>query len=95
MLGVSLSKHVVARGGLADTVFDRDHTERPEAERNGFVFEHSENLALESALDRAIDLYLDEPDAFRELAVRGMGSDYSWNRPGQDYLNIYEMIRHK
>jgi len=86
---------VRAVGGLADTVFDRDHSERPEAERNGFVFEHSENLALESALDRAIDLYLDEPDAFRELAVRGMGCDYSWNRPGQDYLNIYEMIRHK
>jgi starch synthase len=24
-----------------------------------------------------------------------MHYDYSWNRPGQDYLNIYEYIRHK
>jgi len=24
-----------------------------------------------------------------------MRTDYSWARPGQDYLNIYEYIRHK
>jgi len=86
---------VRAVGGLADTVFDRDHSERPEAERNGFVFDHTDTKALESALDRAIDLKTDRPDEFRELAMRGMGCDYSWNKPGQDYLNIYEMIRHK
>jgi starch synthase len=24
-----------------------------------------------------------------------MNYDFSWNHPGQDYLNIYEHIRHK
>ena len=35
------------------------------------------------------------PDHFRELMQNGMRKDYSWNRPGQDYLNIYEHIRAK
>jgi len=86
---------VRAVGGLADTVFDRDYSDRAEAERNGFVFHQTDNLALDSALDRAIDLWLSERQAFRELAERGMRCDYSWNRPGADYLRIYDLIRQK
>ncbi len=82
-------------GGLADTVFDRDFSDKPWEERNGYVFHQTDNLALESALDRAIALWFERPDEFRGLAQRGMRCDYSWNRPGADYLNIYEMIRHK
>ena len=29
------------------------------------------------------------------LMLNGMRADYSWNHPGQDYLNIYDYIRHK
>jgi starch synthase len=86
---------VRAVGGLADTVFDRDYSNRPEHERNGYVFHQTDNAALESALDRAIGLWFGWRDEFRELAVQGMGCDYSWNWPGQHYLNIYEMIRLK
>lgn len=86
---------VRAVGGLADTVFDRDYSDRPVEQRNGYVFYQSDNFALESALDRAIGLWFRYPEAFRELAVRGMRCDYSWNQPGADYVNIYEMIRHK
>jgi len=86
---------VRAVGGLADTVFDRDHSQRPPAERNGYVFHQTDNGAIESALDRAIGLWFHYADAFRELAVQGMRCDYSWNRPGADYLNVYELIRHK
>ena len=86
---------VRAVGGLADTVFDRDYSNRPEHERNGYVFHQTDNAALELALDRAIGLWFGWRDEFRKLAVQGMGCDYSWNWPGQHYLNIYEMIRHK
>jgi hypothetical protein len=27
--------------------------------------------------------------------VNGMRCDYSWNHPGQDYLNIFSHIREK
>jgi starch synthase len=32
---------------------------------------------------------------FRELMTNGMRYDYSWHHPGQDYLNVYELIRDK
>lgn len=86
---------VRAVGGLADTVFDRDHSERPLHERNGYVFHQVDYPALESALARAIGLWHSNPEQFRELMVHGMCEDHSWGPSGQDYLNIYEHIRHK
>ncbi len=80
-------------GGLADTVFDKDHSDRPLEQRNGYRFDHYDAPGLESALGRAIDCYYDYPKDFRELMQNGMRADYSWNQPGQDYLNIYDFIR--
>jgi len=86
---------VRAVGGMVDTVFDRDYSARPPDERNGYVFHQSDNLAIESALRRALGLWFSYPGEFRQLMVNAMRADYSWARPGQDYLNIYEHIRHK
>ena len=80
-------------GGLADTVFDKDHSDRPLHERNGYRFDDYDAPGLESALGRAIDCYYQYPEHFRELMKNAMRADYSWNRPGQDYLNIYDFIR--
>jgi starch synthase len=80
-------------GGLADTIFDQDHSDRPLRQRNGYRFDHYDAPGLESALGRAIDCYCARPEQFRELMKNGMRADYSWNQPGQDYLNIYDFIR--
>ncbi|SDX92380.1 starch synthase [Allochromatium warmingii] len=80
-------------GGLADTIFDKDHSNRPLHERNGYVFNDYDHRGLESALGRAIDCYNAFPEHFRELMKNAMRCDYSWNQPGQDYLNIYDYIR--
>ena len=80
-------------GGLADTVFDKDFSDKPLHERNGFVYNDATNVGVEWALNRAIALWYGYPDHFRSLAINGMKSDYSWNHPGQNYLNIYELIR--
>jgi starch synthase len=82
-------------GGLLDTIFDRDHSEKPLPERNGYMFYEGDYTALESALERALRLWFDHPEEFRQLVLNGMRYDYSWNHPGQHYLNIYEHIRHK
>jgi starch synthase len=86
---------VRAVGGMADTVSDRDYSARPPHERNGYVFHQADNPAIESALNRALGLWSDYPGEFRDLMASAMRTDYSWARPGQDYLNIYEYIRHK
>ena len=86
---------VRAIGGLCDTVFDRDYSERPWHERNGYVFHQPDRQGLESALSRAIGLWHDFPEQFRELLLAGMRADHSWARPGGHYLDAYDRIRHR
>jgi len=86
---------VRAVGGLKDTVFDWDFSERPRQLRNGFVFEHADQHGIEFALSRALGLWRHQPALFRELATQGMAYDYSWNHPGRHYVDIYEFIRHR
>jgi starch synthase len=80
-------------GGLADTVFDANHSDKPFAERNGYVFDDQTPEALESALDRALGLWFDYPEYFRQLRLNGMAMDNSWARPARQYLDIFEKIR--
>ncbi len=86
---------VRAVGGLADTVFDKDYSAKPLHERNGYVFHHDDLKGIESALSRAIACYYLYPDHFRQLMLNAMRCDYSWNVPGQHYLNVYDFIRDK
>jgi starch synthase len=97
MIGLRYGSVPIVRavGGLADTVFDRDYSQRPIEQRNGYVFHEADDPGIESAMDRALGLWFDYPEEFSKLAVNGMRYDYSWNRPGADYVNIYEHIRHK
>jgi starch synthase len=85
---------VRAIGGLCDTVFDRDYSDRPCHERNGYVFHQPDAPAVESALRRAIGLWHYYPEQFRELMTNGMRTDYSWSEPGDHYLNVYDLIKH-
>ena len=68
-------------GGMVDTVFDRDYSPRPHAERNGYAFQHTDNPAVESALKRALRLWFDHPARFRRLMRSSMESDNSWSHP--------------
>ena len=86
---------VRACGGLADTVSDYDHANDPPHERTGYVFQHPDTQGLESAMGRAIRLWNVHPHKFRKLMQTGMQRDRSWAGPGQDYLNIYDSIRHR
>lgn len=83
-------------GGLVSTVFDRDYDQlHPPEERNGYVFYQADYHAIESAMERAIGLWQYYPEEFKQLAINGMKCDYSWARSVQDYINVYEYIRHK
>jgi starch synthase len=86
---------VRAVGGLADTVVDRDYSDRPHEQRNGYVFDQPDTTGIESALRRSFGLWFTYPEEFRYLMLNGMRTDYSWNRPGGHYLDIYEHIRHR
>ena len=85
---------VRAIGGVVDTVFDHHYADAPPDQRNGFVFHHTDEPALESAMTRAIGLWHGDPDQFRTVMLNGMRADRSWARPGAEYLKVYEYVRH-
>jgi starch synthase len=98
MIGLKYGTVPVVRGvgGLINTVFDRDYDEfHLPQERNGYVFFQTDNAALESSLNRAIDLWYENPEEFRQLSIQGMEYDYSWNHPGEKYVGVYDHIGHK
>jgi starch synthase len=86
---------VRAVGGLFDTIFDRDFSEKALTARNGYVFKEPDYKGIESAMQRAIGLWYDYPEQFRKLVLQGMQYNYSWQHSGQHYLNVYEKIRNK
>jgi len=80
-------------GGLADTVFDANYSDKPFDVRNGYVFDELTESDLESAMGRAIGLWFRHPEYFRQLRVNGMRADNSWARPARQYLDIYDHLK--
>ena len=76
---------VRSTGGLADTIIDAD--ENPIA-GNGFAFREYEGDKLVDAVKRAVDFY-QRQDAYRDLQVRAMTADVSWEASGRKYLKVY------
>ena len=81
---------VRAVGGLANTVFDRDHSDKPSTSATATYSTRptsgpsSRPWCVPSACGIPI------PTEFRELVRNGMRYDFSWNHPGQRYLEIYQ-----
>jgi starch synthase len=95
MIGMRYGVVPVVRrvGGLADTVFDANYSDRDFLLRNGYAFDDYGPEGLESALRRAVALWFRFPAYFRQLRLNGMAQDHSWNRPGQHYLEVFRHIR--
>ncbi|MCA9727397.1 MAG: glycogen synthase GlgA [Candidatus Eisenbacteria bacterium] len=75
-------------GGLADTVQLYD----PEAgDGNGFVFDHYNAEAVVWAMTAALDVYQDQ-EAWTKLMRSGMALDYSWDKQGAEYENLYAKL---
>ena len=79
-------------GGLADTVVDVDDAGAPEAAKNGFVFEGSDEASLDSALDRALKYFKERPEFWNSTVQRAMGQDFSWEQSSKKYLQIYDHV---
>lgn len=79
-------------GGLADTVFDVDHSGKPIEETNGYTFDVPTPEGIDSALDRAYHCWFADPEKWRRMMIRGMKIDFSWNHASDRYLEIYKSI---
>ena len=76
-------------GGLKDTV---QAYQPADGSGNGFSFANYNAGDMAHVVCEAIDLYHDNPAAFKALQKRGMGADFSWKRSAEQYHEIYEAI---
>ena len=80
---------VRATGGLKDTVCEYD----PQTdEGNGFLFTEYTSEAMLAALQRAIELYRNDPQSWHRLVGREMREDHSWEASAKAYLLLYERM---
>ncbi|MBA3562837.1 MAG: glycogen synthase [Gammaproteobacteria bacterium] len=75
-------------GGLADTV---EMFEPRTGTGTGIVFEDYDAAALRWALNVALDLFNDRR-RWRRLQRNGMAQDFSWQRQGARYLEVYRKL---
>jgi len=75
-------------GGLADSVQQYD----PDVgEGTGIVFDDFTSEGLEWALNTALDLHL-QPEHWQRMVRNGMAKDFSWERQGGKYVEIYRRL---
>ncbi len=86
---------VRATGGLQDTVFDCENYKLPIEKRNGFLFKEFTKESMSEALERAFRTFHNEPETIRTLIRKGMGSDFSWKNPTEEYLSLYRSLLSK
>ncbi|MBK5932249.1 glycogen synthase GlgA [Halochromatium salexigens] len=77
-------------GGLADTVVDTNPHTLAGNEATGFLFDSPDAEALWDALERALDLYHQAPERWRQLMQTGMAQDLSWEASAKRYELFYQ-----
>ncbi|HEY1892898.1 MAG TPA: glycogen synthase [Steroidobacteraceae bacterium] len=75
-------------GGLADSVA---HYDPATGQGTGVVFNDFNSEGLEWALNIALDLHA-QPQEWQRLVRNGMAQDFSWERQGARYVEIYQRL---
>ncbi len=80
---------VNATGGLKDTVppVNSDNTEGL-----GFTFQSYNGDDFRNAVERCLKLYTEDPEGWDILVRRGMGTDFSWKKPAQKYMDLFHRL---
>ncbi len=77
-------------GGLSDTITDANADSLAREEANGFDFDEYSESQFETALARACDVYSNDPKTWDQMVRTGMQQDWSWDRSGRQYAELYE-----
>jgi starch synthase len=77
-------------GGLADTVVNTTPDSLRAGTATGFTFDEYSPGALEHALYKAVQLYHQDRQAWRQLMSRGMSQDWSWAVSARKYASLYD-----
>ncbi len=84
---------VRSTGGLADTVIDCTSETMKAKTATGFSFGEFTIDSLQTCLARAVKVFLEEPDNWRQLVETGMRTDWTWNSSARLYEQLYEQAK--
>ena len=76
-------------GGLRDTVLSYNEFS---GDGNGFTFFNYNAHDMLHTIERAKSYYVDHPDIWKTLQVRGMNGDFSWDHSASEYENLYHSL---
>jgi starch synthase len=82
---------VRATGGLEDTI--QDYSPKT-GEGTGFKFQNYSSKDFLDKVRQALVLYRHR-ERWKELMIRGMKADFSWQRAAREYVNLYKKARAK
>ena len=76
-------------GGLRDTV---EPYNAVTGEGTGFSFGNFSGYWMVQTLEKALDLYEDDPKAWRKLQDNAMTRDFSWDTASLAYVDLYKQL---
>ena len=80
---------VHATGGLNDTV--KPYNPKT-GEGRGFTFQSYNGEDFMTAIDRSLELYEKDREAWNKLAANDMELEVSWKAPAQEYMNMFKKV---
>jgi starch synthase len=80
---------VHATGGLEDSVVD---VLRYPEKGNGFKFDEYDAAAFMGAIEAAFEIYTKDSKRWRQIQLRGMRGEFSWDQSAGKYLKIYKAV---
>lgn len=78
-----------ATGGLANTI---QHVSKRVDGGTGFLFTPPYPSVFAYTLKRAINLYRQDPNKWKQIQQNGMMCDFSWEKPAQKYIDLYNIL---
>jgi len=79
-----------ATGGHKDTIFDCEDLKLPAKKQNGFLFSSFTPRSETESFERAFRLFREKPALIQTLIKNGMAIDWSWEKPAQEYMRVYQ-----
>jgi starch synthase len=94
MIGMRYGTVPIVRrtGGLADTIFDIDLSDKPLNMRTGFTFDFPDPAGIHWVIDRVFDCYQNNQGKWQTIIQNGLTVDVSWSRSEKDYEKLYRSI---
>ncbi len=79
-------------GGLADTVVDLNDETLENGIATGFSFFADNMYDLNTTIWRALNVYWDKKEVWKQIMLNGMRQDWSWRKSAEQYVRFYEKL---